>query len=103
MGIIKIALIDDHGNDEVEVEGDTHLLDPILPQFQDDSFQCLLFIDPFGDTVFNRLQLQCLIHEWDAVLGVALDGPAHTIVEQVGGLIRKGAAEPHTYLKVFGD
>ena len=103
MGIIKVALVDEHGIDEAEVDGDTHVLDPILPQFQSDRFHCLRFIDPFGDTVFNRLQMQRLIQEWNAVQSAASDVPTQNLVAQVADLIRKGAAERHTYLKFFGD
>jgi len=45
MGIIKVAIVDEHGSNEAEVEEDTHLLDSILPQFQGDQFHCLRFID----------------------------------------------------------
>ena len=103
MGLIKIALVDEHGNDEAVVTGDTHLLDPILPHFQSDRFQCLRFIDPFGDTVFNRLQMQHLTHEWDALQRVSTDVATQDLLAEVADLIRKGTAEPHTYLKFIGD
>ena len=45
------------------------LLDPcnrvakLLPDWRDESSICLRFVDLYGDTVFNRLQLPVLIAE----------------------------------------
>jgi hypothetical protein len=60
-------------------------------------------IDPYGDTIFNRLQAGVLLKEW-----MSLETSATTEVERqlcfaVRQLIERVAHEPHLYLKLVGD
>jgi hypothetical protein len=57
MGIIKVVLEDEHGKRIEEVEGRVHLIGQYLPGLNDRRSQCLRFIDPYGDTIFNRPQM----------------------------------------------
>ena len=43
------------------------VLQRLLPLSQDDTFVCIRFIDPYGDTVFNHLQLPFFIAELERV------------------------------------
>lgn len=102
MGIIMIALVDEHGAQTAKVEADTHLLDDLLPAYDDRAYQCLRFIDIYGDTVFNRLQMKDVAIEWERI-AAASGSPVAPLFGEVRELIERCAHEPHTYLKFFGD
>ena len=68
-----------------------------------DGTACLRFVDPYGDTVFNQLQIPVLIGELEAV---AARAGAGDLVSTVAGLIaflRQCDEQAHTYVKVIGD
>src|SRR4051812_19754930 len=102
MGIIRIALTDENGRIEAEAASDTHVLDDLLPGAEDSEFQCLRFIDMYGDTIFNRLQVRQVGVEWEKLAKGAQEAAA-PLFDEVSALIRRCATEPHTYLKFFGD
>ena len=64
---------------------------------------CLRFIDPYGDTVFNRVQLPDLIRELEGARRYLPDGAAPTHIDSVLALVRKAEDEVHTYVRFLGD
>ena len=90
---------------------------------------CLRFIDPYGNTVFNRLQVAALIPELLALRQLATEAAIARLAERKFGtawqhealqrqlsasavnahidntleLARRCEAEPHLYLKFYGD
>ena len=64
---------------------------------------CLRFIDTYGDTTFNQLQIAILIEELESVLESALDERIIDHLRRVIGLAQKSRGEIHTYLKFYGD
>jgi hypothetical protein len=64
---------------------------------------CLRFIDPYGDTTFNRLQIPTLIEELKAVLHNVPDNGMRDHLRRVIELAEKSRDEIHTYLKFYGD
>jgi hypothetical protein len=103
MAIIRIQLEDEHGGKIEEVEGNTHMLNRILPLLNENSFQCLRFIDPYGDTVFNRMQMDQFLFEWDQVSRRATTAEEKELLERVKRLAEKCQSKPHLYLKFYGD
>ena len=65
---------------------------------------CLRFIDPYGDTVFNSLQMPALREELEDLLQTtsAADVRAHIarLIELVGEALANG---PHTFVRFVGD
>ena len=60
------------------------------------------FIDPYGNTVFNQLQLPVLVKELEAVLShVAVPSREH--LSGVIELLRQGLEKPHVYARFIGD
>ncbi len=64
---------------------------------------CLRFIDPYGDTTFNRLQIPTLIEELKFVLPTVSDGGMKDHLRRVIELAEKSRDRVHTYLKFYGD
>ena len=64
---------------------------------------CLRFIDPYGDTIFNRAQMEVLREELLSVPESALDTEASEHKKKIVELTTKAEAKVHTYLKFYGD
>lgn len=64
---------------------------------------CLRFIDEYGDTTFNQLQIPVLLQELrGAVLRCTnLEARAHG--EKLAALVATAEGEMHTYVKFIGD
>ena len=65
-------------------------------------FQLLRFIDPYGDTIFNRPQIATVLAELERI-AVNASTKATEFLEAVKTLALRVAAEPHLYLKIIGD
>lgn len=70
----------------------------ILESLPPESF-CLRFIDPYGDTTFNQLQIGVLVEEL-SVWANTDPAPAIRHLLQFATLTQ---GETHTYLKFIGD
>jgi hypothetical protein len=66
-----IRLEDERGKRLDEVGDPTNLLQRLLPSPKDQSFACLRFVDPYGDTTFNQAQMETLLAELERVRAMA--------------------------------
>lgn len=64
---------------------------------------CLRFIDPHGDTAFNRHQMAALIPELEAALAEVAGETAREHGRAVLRLARRCRDGVHLYLKFVGD
>ena len=100
---IDVRVVDESGRELGCLLDPENLTKKLLPDVSDDRFHCLRFIDPYGDTVFNRYQLPELIAEIEIMLKGAEDekvrGHGATIIE----LARRALNDVHQYLKFYGD
>lgn len=62
-------------------------------------FKLLKYLDPYGDTVFNNLQMNDLIEDLRVLQGKEVND----LVEEVVTLTKECKAESHTYLVFYGD
>lgn len=63
---------------------------------------CMRFIDPYGDTVFNRTQCGVLRDEWVALA----DGAPEAVqrwIDDVAALIERCSTDMHLYVRFSGD
>src|SRR5436309_12087304 len=63
---------------------------------------CIGFIDQYGDTVFNQLQLPTLIKELEGLHRKASSDQREHI-GKVLELLRTGLERPHVYARFIGD
>ena len=66
-----------------------------------DNFTLLKYIDFYGDTTFNTLQLQDLIADFEQLKPKVEDQTG--IIQQIIDLARRSQNEGHTYIKFYGD
>jgi hypothetical protein len=64
---------------------------------------CLGFIDWYGNTIFNYLQMDPFLIEWQALRGHAFDEEENRIISEVESLAVRCRNERHLYLKFIGD
>jgi len=86
----------------VDDVGDPHnILHRLLPSVDDSSFQCLRFIDWYGDTTFNALQISTFITELERIAQNAKTYDEKILLTRIKDLAEK--VSTHTYLKFIGD
>jgi hypothetical protein len=60
---IDVRVETESGEVQDEVLDDNNLTEKLLPDREDGTSPCLRFVDPFGDTLFNQIQIPLLITE----------------------------------------
>ena len=100
---LDIFLQDENGNVLKNI-GDPHnLLHQLLPSLEDTSYSLLRFVDWYGDTIFNRLQMETFLIEWERLIKKAGVGEEFELLAQIKNLARLCQKTPHLYLKFYGD
>ena len=74
-----------------------------LPDFENDLFPTIRYIDRYGNTVFNALQMQSVIPELEKLRERATTEAQRRVVDGVLDLARMCSEEPHLYLVFVGD
>ncbi len=64
---------------------------------------CLRFIDEYGDTTFNQLQIPVLLKELQDILPHCDDAESRAHAQALIAFVSKANGETHTYLKFIGD
>jgi hypothetical protein len=98
--INEILVQDEDGRTEASFP-DPHALHDVLSSGPDDS-HCLQYIDPWGDTVFNRAQTDRLIRELEAQAMERSPELRHHL-QRLLTFLRPVVDRPHLYVKFVGD
>jgi hypothetical protein len=75
----------------------------VLSHVHDTRFTCLRFVDPYGDTIFNRLQMTALLDDLHVLRQNPGNDQHENILSQIETLVQRGQSEPHIYIKFIGD
>jgi hypothetical protein len=73
-----------------------------LPFYESRQFPLAGSIDPYGDTIFNRLQAAHLLLEW-MDLTALVEESERTVMEEVRNLLAKCRDGVHLYVRFIGD
>lgn len=76
-------------NDEFDIGSDCDL----------SSFKLLCFLDAYGDTIFNRLQMDDLINDLQRLKQIE----ANPLLSEIQILAERCKKEEHRYLAFYGD
>ena len=96
--------LEDESGKEIDVVRDpTGVLNRLIPAADDGRFQCWRFIDEYGDTVFNHLQMGQFLNELELLRADASQPGAEEVLGQLERLARRCQLEVHLYLKFYGD
>jgi hypothetical protein len=100
---LAVRVETEDGGRLAEVLDPTNILPRLLPSEDDDTYYCLRYIDVYGNTVFNRLQIEAVLRELGRIR-LNAHGPGELeLLDQLNELARRCKAEPHLYLKFYGD
>lgn len=101
MTVRNLHLQDERGVKEETVN--LALLEADWPRFDDESYVCLRFLDPYGNVVFNRLQAAVLEGEIERLMAALTDDSKKSILARVLELTRTCKRGGHLYLRFDGD
>ena len=100
---LVIRLEDEDGNCLEEVHDKEGDLNTLLPLLTERSYSCFRFIDPYGNTVFNRLQMSDFLSEASQLAKGPSNPRARALLIEIGHLGEECQKEPHLYIKFYGD
>ena len=102
MGIV--AVVEDvQGTKIATLEDPTNILHRLLPAHDDLTFRLLNYVDWYGDTTFNRLQLPEVRRELRRLIDGRRSPEEVAFLERLDALAARAEAEVHLYLKFYGD
>lgn len=102
MGLVVLLQDEEGAAVAAPVVDEAQLLDAILPD-ERQSYPYLTFIDPYGDTIYNRPQMIPFLEEWRR-LGASVRNPeAARLMRQIEELAELCEREVHTFLVFRGD
>jgi hypothetical protein len=87
---------------EVLAQFDLDGLDPRIIERAPPASTCLRFIDPYGDTIFNQLQLPLLVSELAEMRAAAGEADLQAHIDRVLVFLRD-SEEVHIYVCFVGD
>jgi len=98
------ARIEDENGQCIEELGDPkELVAVLLPRYDDTTSNCMRFIDAYGDTTFNALQISIFIGELKQSIEKATNPEAKEHGKRLLEMARTVSEEAHLYLKFYGD
>ena len=100
---LEVVVEDERGRRLASVEDPTKILRRFLPPPDDCSFACLRYVDLYGDTMFNRLQMPDVVKELRRVLEEAPVEGEKELLDRIIGLAVQCQSAPHLYLRFYGD
>jgi hypothetical protein len=99
--VIDIFRVDELGSIQAAYS-DPEALHELLADGPPQNSCCLRFIDPYGDTTVNQLQLPVLAAELRAAAAKATPALRQR-VEALAAFVETAGTEVHTYVKFVGD
>jgi hypothetical protein len=91
------------GNQVGFVADEKNLLQTLLGNPDQPAFPMLASIDPYGDTVFNRMQINRFMTEWKTLFSRASTPEEESLLDAVIELAEKSKQDVHLYLVFIGD
>jgi hypothetical protein len=90
-------------NGQVLGRYDGPVLQGMLFEFAERDSACLRFIDAYGDTTFNQLQIPVLLEELESLGADRELGDQLPVVRALLAFIEQARDQTHTYIKFIGD
>ncbi|MEX8505757.1 hypothetical protein [Leptothrix ochracea] len=100
---IELVWQEENGKELARLSDPSSLLGKFLPDESDFGFVCLRFVDPYGDTIFNTLQIPVVLQELQARLAIPLSPLVEEHLRKAIALVENAENHIHTYLRFIGD
>jgi len=101
---ISAQLVSERGEVIEEVFDEQSRLTPLIesvPEYE--ATHCIQYMNRYGDTIFNSLQLVRFLDEWKMVEANAVTEDEKDLVAAVQRLALLAEEENHMYIKFVGD
>lgn len=98
-----IQLEDRQGKVVEEITDLESLLARVFPSWDDESFHCLRYIDPWGDTTFNHLQMDEVISELQRLRAVTAVEVERAFIDAIEAMAQRCKDGEQVYLRFIGD
>jgi len=89
--------------DDLGEHSDWIILHGVLPSRDERSFRCLRGIDPYGKTVFNHLQMEGFLEEWERVKDRAHDDSQKEAWQRVREMAQSCQQDRDLFLRFVGN
>ncbi|MGH9904586.1 MAG: hypothetical protein ACRD8U_03255 [Pyrinomonadaceae bacterium] len=99
----SIVLQNERGQPLERVDDPKNLLHKLLPLPDDNSSELLRYIDWYGDTIFNYLQIPALVGELKRLEAKVRPAEDKALLRDIILLASKCEDTPHLYVKFYGD
>jgi len=100
---IDLRWENENGEQLAELRDPGYLVARFLPPFDSREFQCLRFVDPAGDTVFNQAQIAEVVYELERLSAKRREPRVEAHLRAVLEFVRQAVGKTHTYIKFYGD
>jgi hypothetical protein len=100
---IELIWEEENGDELARLNDPQSFVEQFLPSDSDNEFVCLRFVDPYGDTIFNRLQLPVLLQELKRCAAKPHELPVAEHLSSAVALVEKAQDHVHTYVRFVGD
>ena len=100
---IDVRVESESGEVQDEVLDDNNLTEKLLPDREDGTSPCLRFVDPFGDTLFNQIQIPLVVKELEARLRASTKIEVKSHCEAILKVVSATVGEEHTYVRFSGE
>jgi hypothetical protein len=99
----NIVLEDEDRSALEQIDDPKGLLYSILPEEANPPYQYLPYIDRYGDTVFNRPQMEPFLREWELLIAKSADLETRRLLVEVRRLASECRDQVHLYLRFVGE
>ena len=102
MSFLTINLEDESGGLIKSIQ-DNGLLSKYIPEANDENYCCVKYINRWGNTIFNELQMDDLMKELVSITSKSEDKEIQMLIVQIHNLVEIAKQDVHLYLKFIGD
>jgi hypothetical protein len=86
--------------DENNVEIESVNKELFIKKTNNNDFKLIKYLDPYGDTIFNNLQMKDIIADMEIIAKME---PNNKLIDEIILLAKRCMNEPHLYLVFYGD
>ncbi|MGA9526633.1 MAG: hypothetical protein WBS24_00815 [Terriglobales bacterium] len=89
--------------DDLGEQSEWVILNGVIPGASDPDYVLLSGVDPFGKTVFNHLQMEAFLKEWERAKDRVRDEPQKEAWERVKEMAEHCRKDRDLYLRFVGN
>lgn len=100
---IDLHIEDEHGKSIYCISDDQQIFAHVINQTKMSEYSLLKYIDPYGDTTFNNMQLNDLLYDLSSLHTTISDIATRKYVNKLISLLENYTNTNHVYFKFYGD